>query len=426
MDAKRSLLPVECRQERDKMLSVGIDTHQKMHQVEVQNHDEKVMWRGQISNNRKGFEELISKLKTIEKNNGDRIKGIFMNPTGNYHVPLQHFLETEGYRVIYVDPRVTDYARKMSNLGKEKSDTVDAAMLASTPWIDKKAFDKKTHRREPVSELTRLRESVSRNVTRITNLIGSDLACVFPEYAEIFPDIDSTTSLAILEQFTTPSGIVDAGIEKLFIVMKKSSRGHYSEDDAKDLMEIAGNSVGIPDPGNVYAFRIRQNVARLISEKKHKKEIEDRIIKLTEDDENVKNIDDMKGIGPVNAASIVSEIGDIEQFDSALKLQSYGGKVPSMSGSGGKDHATGISTVRNAYLSNSAYESAKSLVYHKNKEFLMLYEREIQKGKKVKQAYIIVARRLLYHVYSIMKNRKPYRVRLPRTKEGEGDTSTAG
>ncbi|OWP56613.1 MAG: hypothetical protein B2I17_05925 [Thermoplasmatales archaeon B_DKE] len=408
------------------MLSVGIDTHQKMHQVEVQNHDEKVMWRGQIFNNRKGFEELISKLKTIEKNNGDRIKGIFMNPTGNYHVPLQHFLETEGYRVIYVDPRVTDYARKMSNLGKEKSDTVDAAMLASTPWKDKKAFDKKTHRREPVSELTRLRESVSRNVTRITNLIGSDLACVFPEYTEIFPDIDSTTSLAILEQFTTPSGIVDAGIEKLFIVVKKSSRGHYSEDDAKDLMEIVGNSVGIPDPGNVYAFRIRQNVARLISEKKHKKEIEDRIIKLTEDDENVKNIDDMKGIGPVNAASIVSEIGDIEQFDSALKLQSYGGKVPSMSGSGGKDHATGISTVRNAYLSNSAYESAKSLVYHKNEEFLMLYEREIQKGKKVKQAYIIVARRLLYHVYSIMKNRKPYRVRLPRTKEGEGDTSTAG
>ena len=55
----------------------------------------------------------------------------------------------------------------------------------------------------------------------------------------------------------------------------------------------------------------------------------------------------------------------------------------------------------------------------------MIYEREMKKGKKRKQAYIVVSRRLLYHIYSIMKNKKPYRVRLPHTKEGEGNTSTA-
>jgi type III restriction enzyme len=38
------------------MLSCGIDTHLKMHQVEIQNQDEKVMWRGQVSNNREGFD----------------------------------------------------------------------------------------------------------------------------------------------------------------------------------------------------------------------------------------------------------------------------------------------------------------------------------------------------------------------------------
>jgi hypothetical protein len=50
----------------------------------------------------------------------------------------------------------------------------------------------------------------------------------------------------------------------------------------------------------------------------------------------------------------------------------------------------------------------------------MVYEREIGKGKK-KQAYIVVARHLLYHVYSMMKNEKPYRVRLPNTKGGRGE-----
>ncbi len=38
----------------------------------------------------------------------------------------------------------------------------------------------------------------------------------------------------------------------------------------------------------------------------------------------------------INSAAIVSEIGRIEEFHSALKLQSYGGKCPDMTGSGGK------------------------------------------------------------------------------------------
>lgn len=168
--------------------------------------------------------------------------------------------------------------------------------------------------------------------------------------------------------------------------MQKTSRNHYSAEDVKKLINLAKESIGISDKDGIYAFRIRQNVARLISEKKQLNEIDEEIMNLTKSDENVKRIDDMKGIGPVNAAAMVSEIGDIKQFDSALKLQSYGGKAPRMTGSGGKDHATGISRISNSYLANSVYESARSLVYHKNEEFLKIYEREIGKGKKKKQA----------------------------------------
>lgn len=207
------------------MLSCGIDTHQKMHQVEVQNENGKVMWRGQVSNSRKGFDTLLEKIRIIEKSNSDTVKGIFMNPTGNYHIPLHHFLETNSYKVIYVDPRVTDYARKMENLGKEKSDTVDAAMLASTPWKNGKAFDKRIHRREPVSELTRLHESVTGNITRITNILKSDLACIFPEYIDMFSDMGSKTSLAILDQFSTPSGILKAGMDKVLKTICRKQAG---------------------------------------------------------------------------------------------------------------------------------------------------------------------------------------------------------
>ncbi len=155
------------------MLSVGIDTHGKFHQIEIQNHDQKVMWRGQVQNNRNGFIDLLEKIHTIERSNSDSTIGVFINPTGMYHVPLQHFLESNGYRVIYVDPRVTDFARKMENLGKEKSDKVDSAMLASAPWKNRKILKKKTHVRDPISELTRLLEIIKKNnTTRISKNDG--------------------------------------------------------------------------------------------------------------------------------------------------------------------------------------------------------------------------------------------------------------
>lgn len=81
--------PHECRQRRDKMISVGVDTHLKTHQVEMQNNEGKVMWRGQINNDRKGFGELLEKLKTVERSNRDSVRGVYVNSTETYHLPLQ-------------------------------------------------------------------------------------------------------------------------------------------------------------------------------------------------------------------------------------------------------------------------------------------------------------------------------------------------
>lgn len=395
-----------------------------MHQVEIQNHDEKVMWRGQVQNNRDGFNALLEKIHAVERSNNDSIIGVFINPTGTYHVPLQHFLESNRYRVIYVDPRVTDYARKMENLGKEKSDKVDSAMLASVPWKDKKVLNKRPHVRDPISELTRLLEVIKKNTTRITNVIASDLAVIFPEFTVLFPDITSKTSLALLEKFPTPKEVVDSGLESVLAVMQGASRYHFKKDHAEKLLIIAVDSVGIPDTMGVYTFRIMENVKRLNHELSTMKEIEERILKDTQNNEDVKRLDDIKGIGPVYAASMVSEIGDIKQFDSALKLQSYGGKAPLMTGSGGKNHAGGISRIRNPHLSNAAYETAVSLVANRNEEFFKIFEMEMAKGKERTQAYMVVSRRLLYHVYSILKNKKPYRQRIPAEREGVSSTGT--
>ncbi len=403
----------ECK----KMLSVGIDTHLEMHVVEVQDEKENVMWKGRIGNNRKGFDDLLDKLKTVEESNNQKIAGVYINPTGNYHVPLSRFLQCNGYRVVAIDPRVSAAARNMDNLGRVKSDTVDASVLASLPWKKRKLLEAKTHERDAVSELTRQRESVQKNVTRTVNGLRSDLAVVFPEYCTLFNELTTKTSFCLLEKYTLPVNVASTSVRELTDVIEKASHRHLGADVAVRLREAAQSTVGIPDDRGIYLFKIRETVKLLREMLSVLSEIESKIKELCGDNEKVKLLDDMKGIDTVTAASIVSEIGPIEQFDKATSLKSYSGKAPDMKGSGGVAKGKRITRIRNAHLASTIYKASVSLVRSGNTEFRAVFDREISKGKSVKSAYTVVGNRFVDSIYSMLKNRKPYTERIPRWKE---------
>ena len=101
-----------------------------------------------------------------------------------------------------------------------------------------------------------------------------------------------------------------------------------------------------------------------------------------------------------------------------MKLESYAGKCPDIEGSGSKTHSRGITHIRNKYLSTAVYENAVSLVMNKNKEFYDILNREIGKKKSTVQAYIAVAKRLLSHIYSIMKSHKAYKEKMVGNYKG--------
>ena len=353
---------------------MGIDTHEKMHYAEIQDEKGNVLWHGRFENSKQGLESILQKMRKIEESNSGQIGGVFMNPTGNYHIPAKYFLEKNGYSglVYMIDARRTVHLRKVMNLNTEKSDPEDAHVLASTPWYDRKYMENPGHERNPLSEITRERDMIRKNITRITNRIHGDLAAAFPEFSNLL-DVDSSTGMAVLEEYSTPDVIAKTDPDKVLKIMRKAGRNHYSGEDASKIIDAAKNSIGIPDTDGVYRYRISTNARRLKNEISELKRIEKEIESRSSGSEDIKHLTDMKGMGPVNSATIVSEIGNIDQFDSALKLESYGGKCPDMTGSGGKSYPKGITKVRNSYLSNAAHESAVSLVVHRNEEFYNLF-----------------------------------------------------
>jgi len=127
---------------------------------------------------------------------------------------------------------------------------------------------------------------------------------------------------------------------------------------------------------------------------------------LAPQDEDVKLLMTIPGIGYYSALLVKSEIGDISRFPDGEKLCSYAGLVPSVSSSGAYTRRGSITKEGSRWLrwimvecvhTHRKYDTSITRSYHAIAE---------RKGKSI--AKVAAARRLLMCCYSVLRNRQPY------------------
>jgi transposase len=131
------------------------------------------------------------------------------------------------------------------------------------------------------------------------------------------------------------------------------------------------------------------------------------LVGIAEDDEEVKLLMTIPGIGYYTAVLMKSEIGDINRFPFGERLCSYAGLVPSTHASGKTVWHGGITKEGSRWLRWVMVEAAQVHVHKYDTSITRAYNRIAEKrGKRI--AVVAVARRLLMCSYSVLKNRKPY------------------
>jgi len=118
----------------------------------------------------------------------------------------------------------------------------------------------------------------------------------------------------------------------------------------------------------------------------------------------------VRGIGPVYAAGLVAEIGDIARFKDNDALAKYAGLWWPRNQSGTFEAADrSLSKAGNAYLRYHFCEAANSLRVH-NEEYRRLYERKYQETPKHphKRACVLTARKLVRLVYALLRTNQLY------------------
>jgi transposase len=128
---------------------------------------------------------------------------------------------------------------------------------------------------------------------------------------------------------------------------------------------------------------------------------------IAEDDEDVKLLMTIPGIGYYTAVLMKSEIGDINRFVFPERLCSYAGLVPSTHASGKTVWHGGITKEGSRWLRWVMVEAAQVHVHKYDTSITRAYNRIAEKrGKKI--ATVAAARRLLMCSFSVLKNKRPY------------------
>ncbi len=112
------------------------------------------------------------------------------------------------------------------------------------------------------------------------------------------------------------------------------------------------------------------------------------------------------GIGPLTAASLLVEIGDVKRFETFYHLNSFVGLLPMEHSSGQSENKLSLTVRKHRQLRSDLVESAWTA--RRTDPAMALYFQEQIKRKDSKIVIIKIARKLLSRIRYVLINQQPY------------------
>jgi transposase len=402
-------------------LFVGIDVSSKSNVVCLMKPDGAKHSSFSVQNNLGGAKLLSKKIvSALEETQLSQLV-IGMEATSVYGDNLMRFLREDAATARFerklhmLNPKqVKKFKEAYSDL--PKNDYIDAFIIA-----DNLRFGRTTrevtalqdYRYEALKSLTRARffavQSLTREKQRFLNNVFLKFSSLTQE--EVFSNTFGTTSLTILEAFDTIDDLANASLDDLICLIRTKGHGKFSDPEAtaKALQAAARSSYRLPKTINdsvnqVLAVSISTMRAMDVQIKTLDKAVAEQLAIIPN------TLTSVKGIGPVYAAGLLAEIGDVNRFDSQASLAKYAGLVWNQHQSGDFEaQTTRLIKSGNRFLRYYLLEAANSL-RRCDAEFKRYYDlkyREVNKFQH-KRALALTARKLVRLVFRLLKDNRLY------------------
>ena len=388
------------------MYFVGIDIAKKTHQTAIICSDGTLIGKPfKFSNTVDGFNLFLEKLTAVNTDLSQFEIG--MEATGHYWLNLYTWLSDKSFRLHVINPLQSDALRNLY-IRKTKTDSVDAKIIADVIRIGQYSETQLADENIiALRDLNRQRFYLVDMAADLKRKIIAMMDRIFPEYQDFFSDMFGKTSVQIMKEYTSPEQILQIPTERLTQLLKKASRGRFSETKAKELKALAANSFAALLSSEMTTLLIRQMLEQLDLLEKQIADIEHIIVaQFTQFNTKLTTI---PGIGTTLGATILSEIGDINRFDKPKQLIAYAGMDPSVKQSGNFVGTQSHMSKRGSpYLRRALWLAAVVAVSH-NDLFKYLFQQKMNAGKTYAQAMGYICHKLLNTVFAILKTGEEYK-----------------
>jgi transposase len=371
-------------------------------------------------NDKKGLFFALNEIKKVEKAFGSK-PAIILESTGHFSKRITHFFLKQELDVFLINPLIS-HSIKNSAVRKVKTDQVDAVGLAKLFFNhDLRNVYMPSQTVANLQNLSRTRFQLVQQRADILNQLTAAIEQVAPMFPKAF-DPSSLTALTLLTQFPSPAEWVKDSNRKEIITMLETlpRRGkEYAQKKYEALMNCAkdAEATGIQLSANfiiiqIYAGNVQFMDAQI-------KSIDVEINKLADELPEISLLKSIPGIGETLAPLILGEIGDIERFTNAKQLVAYCGIDPSVRQSGNFVGTKNKVTKRGSrFLRRSLYIAATTAIRKApngslvNSAIYDYYQKKIE-SKPKKQALGAIMNKILRIVFSVLKNKQPFRLITP-------------
>lgn len=371
------------------MIYVGIDIAKRTHYASVMNSDGEILAEPfPFTNDLAGFQKLLSCIGSFPK---EQLL-IGMESTAHYAENLTCFLFSRDFQVCIINPIQTASLRK-SNIRKTKTDSVDTFLIIKALSLhDYRRFSKRDYDSLQLKNLCRFRQKLMKARTKVKIQLVSYVDLIFPELQYLFKSgIHTKSCYALLKTESNPDRIAKMHLTRLSNLLKKTSKGHYTKNHAIALKELASQSVGIKD--DTLSLQILQSIEQIEMYTQQISKVEASICEIMDHMDSV--IKTIPGIGNLNGAMIIGEIGDISRFEKPCQLLAYAGLDPSVYQSGKFTAArTRMSKRGSKLLRYALINAAWQLTLH-NETFKAYYDLKVSQGRRHYNALGHVAHKLV-------------------------------
>ncbi|WP_338653021.1 IS110 family transposase [Sporosarcina psychrophila] len=365
-----------------------------------------------VKHTREELHRFIGFLKEIEKMTG-QMPMVILESTGHYHTPVVQFMEEHDVIYILLNP-IISYQAKKSSLRKVKTDAIDAYQLCVLYY--KEDFEPHKNRGLQLLDLRNL----SRQQEIVTNMyveaklqFHTILDQVFPEYRKVFGDLYSKVSLLMLEEFPTSEAVLSAGESKIAVRVAEfcpSRSVQWAREKAKKIMDAAMRNPFQKVVYQSHLINLQMYIEMLFQYQGHLSILENRIVTLANELEDYKIVQSIPGIGEKIAATIISEIGEIDRFSHPKKLVAFAGVDPRVYSSGKFTATTNRITKRgSSRLRHALYLAVLcGIRSSRNKKLKEFYDKKKSEGKPAKVAIVACINKLLHWIYALLNRKESF------------------